>query len=323
MEENGTRLDDVLAQLRPGRAIEGAAAVLMPFDGTGRPDLVGWERQVERILAAGLVPAVNMDTGYVQLLDAETRARVLARAERVVGRAGRPFIAGAYLAEESGDLAGAYRRVLDEIQSAGGTPILFPCPALRALREPEVVELFERVTRDRKDVLLFELSEAFVPYGRIYTLETFAALLQLPGVAGLKHSSLERRGEWARLALRDRVRPGFRLYTGNDLAIDMVMYGSDYLLGLAAFFPEAFARRDRCWAEGDAAFFELNDLLQYLGALAFRAPVPAYRHSAAQFLALRGVIEHGGAPPGAPTRPDSDLAILREILARIEARLAA
>ena len=33
-----------------------------------------------------------------------------------------------------------------------------------------------------------------------------------------------------------------------------------------------------------------NDALQYLGAFAFRPPVPAYRHSAAQFLALRGWI---------------------------------
>ena len=35
-------------------------------------------------------------------------------------------------------------------------------------------------------------------------------------------------------------------------------------------------------------FYALNDLLQYLGTFAFRPPVPAYRHSAAQFLKLRG-----------------------------------
>lgn len=29
---------------------------------------------------------------------------------------------------------------------------------------------------------------------------------------------------------------------GNDLAIDMVFYGSDYLLGLSAFSVEVFAR---------------------------------------------------------------------------------
>ena len=65
------------------------------------------------------------------------------------------------------------------------------------------------------------------------------------------------------------------MFTGNDLAIDMVMYGSDYLLGLSTFAPDVFARRDAAWAAGDPAFYELNDWLQYLGFLTFRQPVPA------------------------------------------------
>ena len=73
--------------------------------------------------------------------------------------------------------------------------------------------------------------------------------------------------EWQRLDLRNRVRPEFKVFTGNDLAIDMVMYGSDYLLGLSTFAPDAFARRDAMWESGDPRFYELNDLLQYLGTL--------------------------------------------------------
>ena len=76
-----------------------------------------------------------------------------------------------------------------------------------------------------------------------------------------------RRGEGARL--RDEIRPDFKILTGNDLAIDMVMYGSDYLLGLSTFAPDLFARRDRYWLAGDRRFYELNDILQYLGFLAF------------------------------------------------------
>jgi len=113
------------------------------------------------------------------------------------------------------------------------------------------------------------------------------------------------------------VRPEFRVLTGNDLAIDMVVYGSDYLLGLSTFAPEHFALRDQFWADEDPRFYELNDLLQYLGLFAFRAPVPAYKHSAAQFLALRGRIGFGAGPPDAPRRPDSDLPILRDIAARL------
>ena len=39
---------------------------------------------------------------------------------------------------------------------------------------------------------------------------------------------------------------------------------------------------------GDLRFYELNDLLQYLGSFSFREPVPAYRHDAAMFLRTRG-----------------------------------
>jgi hypothetical protein len=95
------------------------------------------------------------------------------------------------------------------------------------------------------------------------------------------------------------------------------MYGSDYLLGITTFAPEAFAMRDKLWAEGDAAFYELNDLLQYLGTFAFRPPVPAYKHSAAQFLKLRGRIDCDAPHPRSPRRPESDLAILQDIAARL------
>jgi hypothetical protein len=99
----------------------------------------------------------------------------------------------------------------------------------------------------------------------------------------------------------------------------MVMYGSDYLLGLSTFAPEAFAQRDRLWADGDPRFFAVNDALQYLGAFAFRPPVPAYKHSAAQFLHMRGAIPSSAAHPASPRRPDSDLSILRQISDRLDA----
>ena len=117
------------------------------------------------------------------------------------------------------------------------------------------------------------------------------------------------------------MRPDFLVLTGNDLAIDMVMYGCDYLLGLSTFAPEAFAGRDRLLGRrATRAFYELNDLLQYLGAFAFRAPVPGYRHDAAHVpraprlgrIATR-------TPPGAPRRPDSDRAVLADIAERLEA----
>ena len=63
----------------------------------------------------------------------------------------------------------------------------------------------------------------------------------------------------------------------------------------------------------------MNDLLQYLGFLVFRPPVPAYKHSAAQFLRLRGWIASDRTHPRSPERPASDVAILRDIADRLEA----
>src|SRR4029453_3721171 len=94
------------------------------------------------------------------------------------------------------------------------------------------------------------LGVQFHPDGRIWTLETYGEVLQVPGVVGAKHSSLRREPEWARLALRDARRPAFLVLTGNDLAIDMLRWGRGYLLGLWAFAPAAFALRDRLWAAG-------------------------------------------------------------------------
>jgi hypothetical protein len=199
--------------------------------------------------------------------------------------------------------------------------VVFPSNGLNALDESEWVEAHEQFGRRFDRFIGFELGAMFVPYGRIYSLAAYEGLLGVPACIGAKHSSLSRAAEWDRLALRDRVRPEFHVFTGNDLAIDMVCYGSDYLLGLSAFAPEAFAERDRRWAAGDRSFYELNDLLQYLGFFSFRPPVPAYRHDAALFLALRGRITSGTPPPGAPRRPESDCPVLVDVAERLEALL--
>jgi dihydrodipicolinate synthase/N-acetylneuraminate lyase len=304
---------DVHERIRPRRTIDGISAVLLPWtDGGVTIDWPGFEAHLARTIEAGLTPAVNMDTGYVQDLTDGQRHQVLARTAAIVG--GGRFVAGAWVSDRPGDAfastADRYARELVAIASAGGTPIVFPS---YGLTEGDIVANHAALAAHVDAFLAFELSPVFTPTGRIFDLAAFDALLDIPQCIGAKHSSLSREAEWDRLAIRDDRRPDFRLYSGNDLAIDMVMYGSDYLLGLSTFAPEAFARRDACWAVGDPAFHELNDILQYLGQFAFRPPVPAYKHSAAQFLALRGWLDGDDTPPDAPRRPDSDVAILRFI----------
>lgn len=306
--------------MRPGRRIEGISAVLLPFGADDRPDWESFRGLLDRTWTAGLTPAVNMDTGYVNLLTREERAQALAAAEAV--SRGRAFVAGAFIESEHGDPVVLYRREIDGIRRRGGTPILFQCSALAESTEAEVLEVYGRVAEAGAPLMAFELGRMFAPFGRIYSTEFMRGLLGIPAIVGLKHSSLDRSEEWRRVELRDRERPEFRIYTGNDLAIDMVFYGSDYLLGLSAFSVEGFAARDRLWAAGDARAFAVNDLLQYLGALAFRAPVPAYKHSAAQFLRLRGAIPSDRPHPRAGRRPDSDLPLLQDIANRLEAEIA-
>lgn len=302
----------MLPPLRPERTIDGMSAVLLPWtDGGAAIDWDGFTTHLTRTVEAGLTPAVNMDTGYVQLLDEAQRREVLDRTKALIG--GQRFIAGAWVADDPGDAFAPdrYRAEIDAITAAGGTPIVFPSYGLGAT--DDVVAAHAEIARDVDAFLAFELSPVFTPAGRVYDLETFGGLLGLENCVGAKHSSLSRQAEWDRLALRDERRPDFRLYTGNDLAIDMVMYGSDYLLGLSSFAPDAFARRDALWAAGSPDFFQLNDTLQYLGRLTFRAPVPAYKHSAAQFLVARGWLDGDDTPVGAVRRPESDVALLEDI----------
>jgi dihydrodipicolinate synthase/N-acetylneuraminate lyase len=309
---------DPLSLLRPRRRIEGCCAVLLPFGPDGSIDWQGFAGLLGRTVAAGLRPAVNMDTGHVHLLSADEREEVL---ERTADRSAAGFLAGAFVADRPGDAFDLRRHVqaIERIIARGGVPVIFPSHGLATMTEDDWVGAHARFAEHCESFVAFELSPVFHPAGRIASLDGFAGLVAIEACIGAKHSSLRRDLEWRRLALRDRTRPDFRVFTGNDLAIDMVMYGSDYLLGLSSFAPDLFARRDALWHAGHSAFHALNDALQYLGNLAFRAPVPGYRHSAAQFLHLRGWLDHDSAAPAEVERPVSDRELLSEILARLDA----
>ncbi len=303
-------------RIQPGRKIEGISAVLLSFELDGRIDFDSFAKNVKRTLDAGIAPAVNMDTGYTNLLTPGERTEVLKITRDVCG--GQRFIAGAFVEGAPGDTIKNYLQSVAEIQKFGGTPILFQCSDFKMMGQADLIKSYTTIAATCEKMLAFELGEMFAPFGMIYDLATVRELMQIPQIVGMKHSSLNRELEWKRLALRDEVRPEFKIYTGNDLAIDMVMYGSDYLLGLSAFSPEAFAARDRLWEKSDPRFYELNDLIQYLGFFAFRSPVPAYKHTAAQFLKLRGRIRCDAPHSKAQQRPASDVEILQDISQRLD-----
>lgn len=306
-----------IEMLRPRRKPTGISAVLLPFCESGEVDWPAFTAHVARTAKAGLSPAVNMDTGYVNFIDDATRLEVLRRTRETLGDA--PFVAGAFVADRPGEAFAAdrYKQRIDEVQNAGGMPVVFQSYGLVEQHGEEIVDAYRELAKTCDRFIGFELTRDLAPFGAIYDLQTYAGLLEIPQCIGAKHSSFQREPEWRRLVLRDRRRPDFNVYTGNDLAIDMIMYGSDYLLGLSTLAPDLFVRRDAYWAAGDPEFYELNDQLQALGDFVFRWPGPAYKHSAAQFLKLRGWIRSDRTHPKNLQRPDSDVDILRALGHRV------
>src|SRR2546423_14098785 len=92
---------DPIALLRPRRRITGMSAILLPFTSEEEVDWDAFTAHVQRTDAAGLTPAVNMDTGYVNLLDDAQRRKALKRTRDALG--GRRFVAGAFVADLPGE----------------------------------------------------------------------------------------------------------------------------------------------------------------------------------------------------------------------------
>lgn len=307
------KVSDLIPMIKPGRKVTGLSAVLLPFSKDGSVDWSSFEKHVERTVEAGLTPAVNMDTGYLHLLDDSTRLEVLSRTKTIMD--GKWFVAGAIVIDSPGDSFSidGYSQRMEEINSAGGTPVIFQSYGLVDQDPDSIVVSYQNIAERTDQFLGFELTRDLLPFGSVYDLKTYEGLMKIPQCIGAKHSSFQRAPEWERLRLREKVRPDFKIFTGNDFGIDMIMYGSDYLLGLSTFAPDLFAKRDRYWEEEDSRFYELNDWLQYLGLFAFRKVGAAYKHSAAQFLHLRGWISSNLTHPDSPKRPESDIEILRTL----------
>ena len=301
-------------QLR--RTVQGIAAALLPYQSNGSVAVEAFQQHLIATHHAGLMNAINMDTGYVNYLTEPEKRDVLRWTVEALGK-DVPFVAGAYIENQTGDIVALYRQQMDSIVQAGGIPILFQTARLCSLSSKEKAAVYQTACRGYPDVLAFELGTMFAPNGEIFDEDTVRRLMDIPEIKGMKHSSLDRLVELKRLALRDEQRPEFRIYTGNDLGINMIEYGSDYLLGLASFAPEKFAERDRLWEAGDPTYYALSDALQYLGNVAFRVPVPAYKHSAAVFLHMAGRIPTDRVHPRNPKRPAWEAEILQDCAGRL------
>lgn len=310
------KLGEIVQRQQMGRKVEGIAAALLPFEADGRVAVESFQNHLRATHRAGLMNAVNMDTGYVNYLSESEKLDVLRWTRVAIGN-GVPFVAGAYIEGQEGEIVSLYRKQMDAIVAHGGIPILFQTSRLHGKSPVEKAAVYQAASRGYSHVLAFELGQMFAPNGEIFGEETIRRLMEIPEIKGMKHSSLDRLVELERLALRDACRPDFRIYTGNDLGINMIEYGSDYLLGLATFAPEKFAERDLLWETGDPSYYALSDALQYLGNVAFRHPVPAYKHSAAVFLYITKRIPSDLPHPKNARRSEWEAEILRDCARRL------
>ncbi len=299
------------------RTIQGTASLLVPLDGFGDPDWETFSRLLDRVVKLGLRPGVNLCPFAPALRDASFTIGAVHQAQQV---SGGQFYAGVHVDDKPGEWFNAdrYKRQIDDIASCGGTPVVFPSHGLNALDASAWLNAVTEMSLDVDGFVLAEVAPPLASSTSIRPLEATIGLVRNRRCRGILHLSWSRSLEFSRLAALTNLRRDFRVWTGNERAIDMAMFGPDYMLMTAGMAPELFARRDRFWAEGNPDVYELNDVLQYVGNFASRAPVEALPHSVLQMLRCRGLVASDVPPAGVSTRPASDVAVLEEMLTRIE-----
>src|SRR6185503_9234086 len=188
---NEMNIEQVLSQIQPRRKITGIAAALLPFEEGGPIAVEAFQNHLRRTHSAGLINAVNMDSGYVNYLSEQEQQQVLQWTIEALPR-NTKFVAGACIENLEGDVVSLYRRKINLIIEYRGTPIVFQTARLHGQSARAKIKCYTEICRGFDEVLGFELSPVFAPNGEIFDDETIRGLMQVPELTGLKHSSLDR-----------------------------------------------------------------------------------------------------------------------------------
>src|ERR1700746_354488 len=96
-------------RMRLRRKVQGIAAALLPYEPDGRVAVDAFQRHLTATHGAGLMNAVNMDTGYVNYLSESEKRDVLRWTREALGK-NVPFVGGAYIEPHTGDVVALYRQ---------------------------------------------------------------------------------------------------------------------------------------------------------------------------------------------------------------------
>jgi hypothetical protein len=199
----------------------------------------------------------------------------------------------------------AYQEQVGAVQDAGGQVILMASRALAASARSarDYLDVYGHLLRQaRQPVILHWLGEAFDPALRGYwgspdtaaAADTVLELIESSGgqVDGVKLSLLDAGQE---IALRRRLPPGVRLYTGDDFHYDELIRGdelghSDALLGAFAAVTAPAAAALHALDAGDLAGYQAAiGPTVALSRLIFAAPTFYYKVGVAFLAWLNGL----------------------------------
>ncbi len=87
------KIESIVQRQQPSRKVQGIAAALLPFEADGRIAVEAFQNHLCATHSAGLMNAVNMDTGYVNYLNETEKVDVLRWTREALGK-DAPFVGG-------------------------------------------------------------------------------------------------------------------------------------------------------------------------------------------------------------------------------------
>ena len=258
------------------RSVYAAAHVAARPDGS-----IDWDATIafrEHLWQYGFGVAEAMDTAQRGMgLRYEQARELIARSAARAGELGMAIVCGAGTDQlapsrhELSTIVAAYAEQLDHVHQQGSEAIVMASRTLAASARSaaDYLEVYEQVLElAGRPVLLHWLGEAFDPALRGYwgsedltaAADTVIELILRTGdrVRGIKLSVLDQGSE---LALRRRLPPGVRLFTGDDFHYAELIKGdpeghSDALLGAFAAITAPAAAALHALDDGDLAGYD-------------------------------------------------------------------